>query len=122
MTFTGSGITGVATILTVTPSGSSTGTFTVSPSFTSTASSYSLATPQGSEPVVAVETTNEAYPTPEQVGSFWALKNNCKFTVYVAFSNGSVKYQGAEGLNSLTLDSGNACSIMYTGANDFTVL
>jgi len=122
MTFTGAGITGVATILTVSRAGSTSGTFTVSPAFTSTASSYSLATPEGSEPVLAVETTNEAYPTPEQVGSFWALKNNCKFTVYVAFSNGSVKYQGAEGLNSLTLDSGNACSIMYTGANDFTVL
>jgi hypothetical protein len=71
---------------------------------------------------IARETTNEAYPTPEQVGSFWALKNNCKFTVYVTFSNGTVKYQGTTGVTSLAIDSGNAASLMYTAANDFTVL
>jgi hypothetical protein len=70
----------------------------------------------------AVESTNEAYPTPEQVGSFWSLKNNCKFTVYVTFSNGTVKYQGTTGVTSLGLESGNAASLMYTAANDFTVL
>jgi hypothetical protein len=71
---------------------------------------------------IKTESTNELFPAPEQVGSFWALKNNCKSTVYVTFSNGTVKYQGTTGVTSLGLESGNAASLMYTGANDFTVL
>jgi hypothetical protein len=71
---------------------------------------------------IKTESTNELFPTPEQAGSFWALKNNCKSTVYVTFSNGTVKYQGTTGVTSLGLESGNAVSVMYTGANDFTVL
>jgi hypothetical protein len=121
MKFTGPGITGFATILTVTRGGSTSGTFTVSPSFTSTASSYSLATPEGSEPILAVETTNEAYPTPEQDGSFWAFKNNCSFTVFITFSNGSVEYRGTTA-SSMALESGNGFTILYSTANGFIIL
>lgn len=70
----------------------------------------------------AVETTNEAYPTPEQEGSFWAFKNNCYFTVFITFSNGSVTYKGVTGTTSIGLESGNGLTILYPDANGFIVI
>ena len=69
----------------------------------------------------AVETTNEAYPTPEQAGSFWAFKNNHSVTVNITFSNGSVSYQGVD-VTSLPLESGNGFSLLYRGTNGFIIL
>jgi len=70
----------------------------------------------------AVETTNEAYPTPEQVGSFWAFKNNSSSTIYVTFSNGTVQYNGASGVTSLVLSVGDGFTILYSSTNSFSIL
>lgn len=70
---------------------------------------------------VAVETTNEAYPTPEQAGAFWAFKNNHSVTVNITFSNGTVSYRGAA-ITSLPLESGNGFSLLYRGTNGFIIL
>jgi hypothetical protein len=69
----------------------------------------------------AVETTNEAYPTPEQAGSFWAFKNNCSFTVNITFSNGTVSYQGTTA-TTRALESGDGFSLLYRGTNGFIIL
>ena len=70
----------------------------------------------------AVETTNEAYPTTEQTGSFWAFKNNSSTTVYITLSNGSVTYQGNAGVTSITLQVGNGFTILYSATNGFIVV
>jgi hypothetical protein len=69
----------------------------------------------------AVETTNEAFPTPEQVGSFWAFKNNCSFTVFITFSNGTVSYQGTAA-TTRALESGDGFTLLYRGTNGFIIL
>jgi hypothetical protein len=70
----------------------------------------------------AVETTNEAYPTPEQVRSFWAFKNNCSYTVFITFSNGSVTYKGTSGTTSMPIESGNGFMILYPDTNGFIII
>lgn len=102
------------------PSGN---TFSV---ITPTTNSIELIAPTTIPPTViettAVERTNEAYPTPEQTGSFWAFKNNCLNTVTITLSNGSVTYQGVPGVISIPLESGNGFSILYSGTNGFIVI
>lgn len=68
----------------------------------------------------AVETTNEAYPTPEQAGSFWVVKNNYASNIAVTFSNGSAIYQGVN-VTSMTLSNGYKMTVLYTG-NGFIVI
>jgi len=100
------------------PTGPTGSTFSVAASTNTSTSSSGAAAVQET---TAVETTNEAYPTPEQAGSFWAFKNNCSFTVNITFSNGSVSYQGVD-ITSLPLESGNGFSLLYRGTNGFIIL
>jgi hypothetical protein len=68
----------------------------------------------------AVETTNEAFPTPEQAGNFWLFKNNDAYDRTVTFSGGSPIYQGSA-VSSLTLQRSYKMTVLYTGSN-FIVL
>jgi len=68
----------------------------------------------------AVETTNEAFPTPEQAGNFWLFKNNCDRDRTVTFSGGSPIYQGSA-VQSFTLERSYKMTVLYTGSN-FIVL
>ena len=70
----------------------------------------------------AVETTNEAFPTPEQAGNFWLFKNNdSRASRTVNFINGPVAYEGDDMTTSLTLAQGQKMTVLYTGSN-FIVL
>jgi hypothetical protein len=69
----------------------------------------------------AVETTNEAFPTPEQAGNFWLFKNNDSQDRTVTFSNGVVTYDGNDLTTSLTLERSHKMTVLYTGSN-FIVL
>jgi len=69
----------------------------------------------------AVETTNEAYPTPEQAGNFWLFKNNSSRDRVVTFVNGPVTYDGNDAATELTLQVGYKMTVLYTGTN-FIVL
>lgn len=101
------------------PTGPTGNTFSVAATTNTTTSSSGSASVQET---TAVETTNEAYPTPEQTGSFWALKNNCLGAVTLTFSNGSVRYAGTDGVTTIALESGNGLSIMYSSTNGFIVI
>lgn len=68
----------------------------------------------------AVEIINEAYPTPEQSGSFWVFKNNFSNDLAVTFSNGSATYQGSV-ITSMTLARCFKMTVLYTG-NEFIVI
>jgi hypothetical protein len=68
----------------------------------------------------AVETTNEAFPTPEQAGNFWLFKNNDTRDRAVTFVNGSPIYRGGA-VTSLTLERSHKMTVLYTGSN-FIVL
>jgi hypothetical protein len=70
----------------------------------------------------AVETTNEAYPTPEQSGYFWGFKNNNSLPMFITFSNGTVTNQGISGITSYYLAEGNGFVIMYSDTNGFIIL
>jgi hypothetical protein len=70
----------------------------------------------------AVETTNEAFPTPEQTGSFWGFKNNHDIPVFITFSNGSVTSDGISGITSRYLPSGDGFSLLYSETNGFVIL
>jgi hypothetical protein len=100
------------------PTGPTGSTFSVAATTNTNTSSSGAGAVQES---TAVETTNEAYPTPEQAGSFWAFKNNHSVTVNITFSNGSVSYQGVD-ITSLPLESGNGFSLLYRGTNGFIIL
>jgi len=69
----------------------------------------------------AVETTNEAFPTPEQAGNFWLFKNNDDKDMSITFSNGVVTYDGNDLTTSLTLERSHKMTVLYTGTN-FIVL
>ena len=69
----------------------------------------------------AVETTNEAFPTPEQAGNFWLFKNNDARDRVVTFSNGPVTYDDNDMTTELTLQKGYKMTVLYTGTN-FIVL
>ena len=64
----------------------------------------------------AVETTNEAYPTSEQAGSFWLFKNNFDKNLAVTFSDGVVS-TGSGKITSLTRLRGYKITVLYTGSN-----
>lgn len=64
----------------------------------------------------AVETTNEAFPTPEQAGNFWLFKNNDGRNRTVTFENGPVTYEGASSTTSLTLNRSYKMAVLYTGS------
>ena len=68
----------------------------------------------------AVETTNEAFPTPEQAGNFWLFKNNDNRTRTVNFLNGSPIYRGAA-VTTFSLERSHKMTVLYTGSN-FIVL
>jgi hypothetical protein len=69
----------------------------------------------------AVETTNEAFPTPEQAGNFWLFKNNDSRSRTVNFINGPVTYEGNDLTTTLEFAKGQKMTVLYTGSN-FIVL
>jgi hypothetical protein len=70
---------------------------------------------------IAVETTNEAFPTPEQAGNFWLFKNNDSRARTVNFINGPVTYENNDMTTTLELAIGQKMTVLYTGSN-FIVL
>jgi hypothetical protein len=99
------------------PTGPTGSTFSVAATTnTSTSSSGAGAVQE----TTAVETTNEAFPTPEQAGNFWLFKNNDDKDMSITFSNGSPIYRGSA-VTSLTLERSHKMTVLYTGSN-FIVL
>jgi hypothetical protein len=100
------------------PTGPTGSTFSVAATTNTSSSSSGAGAVQES---TAVETTNEAFPTPEQAGNFWLFKNNDDKDMSITFSNGVVTYDGNDLATSLTLERGYKMTVLYTGTN-FIVL
>ena len=115
-------ITGVSGFAAANVVGATVATVPSSTTFTITSATSGSGTGGTFSNIIGSEIANEAFPAPEQVGSFWAIKNNYNVAAIITFSNGTVKYQGITGVTSLTLESGNGICIMYAGTNDFTIL
>ena len=101
------------------PTGPTGSTFSVAATTnTSTSSSGAGAVQE----TTAVETTNEAYPTPEQTGSFWGFKNNSADPFFITFSNGTVTSGGVSNVSTYYLPSGQGFTLLYSTANGFIIL
>lgn len=100
------------------PTGPTGSTFSVA----ATTNTSSSSSGEGAvQETTAVETTNEAFPTPEQAGNFWLIKNNHDRNLLVTFSNSKVTYEGDDLTDELTLTQGYKMTVLYTGSN-FIVL
>jgi hypothetical protein len=95
--------------------------FTVYTSSSEGPGNYSAAETGTVTESTAVETTNEAFPTPEQAGNFWLFKNNDGRARTVNFLNGPVTYENDDTTTTLELAIGQKMTVLYTGSN-FIVL
>jgi hypothetical protein len=101
------------------PTGPTGSTFSVAATTnTSTSSSGAGAVQE----TTAVETTNEAYPTPEQNGSFWIFKNNSSGNLVLNLSNGTATVNGGSGATLIDLPIGYRATVLYSTTNGFIVL
>jgi hypothetical protein len=101
------------------PTGPTGYNFSVAATTNTTTSSSGSATVRET---TAVETTNEAYPTPEQNGSFWIFKNNSSGNLVLNLSNGTATINGGPGGTLIDLPIGYRATILYSTTNGFIVL
>ena len=66
--------------------------------------------------------TNELFPSPEQAGSFWRIRNNYANSLILTFSNGTVSYGGTSNVSVYYLPLGQGTSITYDGSNAFILM
>jgi hypothetical protein len=66
--------------------------------------------------------TNELFPTPEQAGSFWRIRNNYSDFLLLYFSNGTVSYGATSNATQFYLPYGQGALITYDGSNAFIVM
>jgi hypothetical protein len=66
--------------------------------------------------------TNELFPTPEQAGSFWVIRNNYSASLAIALSNGTVLSRNSMNLDELAVSYGQTLAITYNGSNAFITM
>jgi hypothetical protein len=66
--------------------------------------------------------TNELFPTPEQAGSFWVIRNNYSAPLTIALSNGTVLNKNSLNLDELGVSYGQTLAITYNGSNAFVTM
>jgi hypothetical protein len=66
--------------------------------------------------------TNELFPTPEQAGSFWVIRNNYSAPLTIALSNGTAVNRNLCNVDELGVAYGQTLAITYNGSNAFVTM
>ena len=65
---------------------------------------------------------NELFPTPEQQGSFWVIRNNYSAPLTVILSNARANFRKLTDVGEFYIPYGQGISITYNGSNAFIAM